>query len=102
MFHEDGTMRKSCKSDLVQQFENEVSPSPKTFMSACLFSLTDRNFFQSGIFLPSMTWNTFLCMGSHFGTMLSFSRLNGFFSEFFGSKNWESKAGSLSKPLIQM
>ena len=26
MFHEDGTMRKSCKSDLVQQFENEVSP----------------------------------------------------------------------------
>jgi hypothetical protein len=30
------------------------------FMSACLFSLTDRNFFQSGIFLPSMTWNTFV------------------------------------------
>jgi hypothetical protein len=29
-------------------------------MSACLFSLTDRNFFQSGIFLPSMTWNTFV------------------------------------------
>jgi hypothetical protein len=29
--------------------------SPKKFMSACLFSLTDRNFFQSGIFLPSMT-----------------------------------------------
>jgi hypothetical protein len=27
--------------------------SPKKFMSACLFSLTDRNFFQSGIFLPS-------------------------------------------------
>jgi hypothetical protein len=27
---------------------------------ACLFSLTDRNFFQSGIFLPSMTWNTFV------------------------------------------
>jgi hypothetical protein len=26
MFHEDGTMRKSCKSDLVKQFENEVSP----------------------------------------------------------------------------
>ena len=26
MFHEDGTMRKSCKSDLVQQFEKEVSP----------------------------------------------------------------------------
>ena len=26
MFHEDGTMRKSCKPDLVQQFENEVSP----------------------------------------------------------------------------
>jgi hypothetical protein len=74
---EDGTMRKSCKSDLVKQFENEVSPvlslpdfdpslttyirdsmalkSPKKFMSACLFSLTDRNFFQSGIFLPSMT-----------------------------------------------
>ena len=26
MFYEDGTMRKSCKSDLVQQFENEVSP----------------------------------------------------------------------------
>ena len=24
-FHEDGTMRKSCKSDLVKQFENEVS-----------------------------------------------------------------------------
>ena len=23
MFHEDGTMRKSCKSDLVKQFENE-------------------------------------------------------------------------------
>jgi hypothetical protein len=33
---------------------------PKKFMSACLFSLTDRNFFQSGIFLPSMTWNTFV------------------------------------------
>jgi Txe/YoeB family toxin of Txe-Axe toxin-antitoxin module len=26
MFHEDGTMRKSCKSDIVKQFENEVSP----------------------------------------------------------------------------
>jgi hypothetical protein len=26
-----------------------------SIMSACLFSLTDRNFFQSGIFLPSMT-----------------------------------------------
>jgi hypothetical protein len=26
MFHEDGTMRKSCKLDLVKQFENEVSP----------------------------------------------------------------------------
>jgi hypothetical protein len=26
MFHEDGTMRKSCKSDLVQHFKNEVSP----------------------------------------------------------------------------
>jgi hypothetical protein len=26
MFHEDGTMRQSCKSDLVKQFENEVSP----------------------------------------------------------------------------
>ena len=26
IFHEDGTMRKSCKSDLVKQFENEVSP----------------------------------------------------------------------------
>jgi GTPase SAR1 family protein len=24
------------------------------------FSLIDRNFFQSGIFLPSMTWNTFV------------------------------------------
>jgi hypothetical protein len=70
----------------VQQFEKEVSPvlslpdfdpslttyirdgmalvqcmkSPKKFMSACLFSLTYRNFFQSGIFLPSMTWNTFV------------------------------------------
>jgi hypothetical protein len=37
--------------------------SPEEFMSACLFSLTDRNFFQSGIFLPSMTWNTLVqCM----------------------------------------
>jgi hypothetical protein len=26
MFHEDDTMRKSCKSDLVKQFENEASP----------------------------------------------------------------------------
>ncbi|CAC5420189.1 unnamed protein product [Mytilus coruscus] len=26
LLHEDGTMRKSCKSDLVKQFENEVSP----------------------------------------------------------------------------
>jgi hypothetical protein len=26
MFHEDGIMRKSCKSDLVKQFENEASP----------------------------------------------------------------------------
>ncbi|CAC5391598.1 unnamed protein product [Mytilus coruscus] len=26
LFHEDGTMRKCCKSDLVKQFENEVSP----------------------------------------------------------------------------
>jgi hypothetical protein len=26
MFHEDGTMRKSCKSDVEKQFENEVSP----------------------------------------------------------------------------
>ena len=24
--HEDGTMRKSCKSDLVKQFENKVFP----------------------------------------------------------------------------
>ena len=24
MFHEDGSMRKSCKSDLVKQFENEI------------------------------------------------------------------------------
>ena len=38
MFHEDGTMRKSCKSDLVKQFENEVSP---------VFSLPD--------FDPSLT-----------------------------------------------
>jgi hypothetical protein len=56
MFHEDGTMRKSCKSDLVKQFENEVCP----VLSLCLFSLTDRHFFQSRIFLPSMTWNTFV------------------------------------------
>jgi hypothetical protein len=34
--------------------------SPKKFMSTRLFSLTDRNFFQSVIFLPSMTWNTFV------------------------------------------
>jgi hypothetical protein len=33
-------------------------------MSACSFSLTDRNFFQSGIFLPSMTWNTFVWAGT--------------------------------------
>jgi hypothetical protein len=26
MFHEDGTMRKFGKSDLVQQFEKEFSP----------------------------------------------------------------------------
>jgi hypothetical protein len=26
MFHEDGTMRKSYESDLVKQFENEISP----------------------------------------------------------------------------
>jgi GTPase SAR1 family protein len=26
MFHEDGTTRKSCKSNIVKQFENEVSP----------------------------------------------------------------------------
>jgi hypothetical protein len=26
MFHEDGTTTKSCKSNLVKQFENEVSP----------------------------------------------------------------------------
>jgi hypothetical protein len=26
LFHENDTMRKSCKSDLVKQFENEVSP----------------------------------------------------------------------------
>jgi hypothetical protein len=25
-FHEDGTMRKSYESDLVKQFENEISP----------------------------------------------------------------------------
>jgi hypothetical protein len=31
MFHEDGTMRKSCKSDLVKQFENEV-----LFWHSCL------------------------------------------------------------------
>jgi hypothetical protein len=28
MFHEDGTMRKSCKSDVEKQFENEDSPDP--------------------------------------------------------------------------
>ena len=38
MFHEDDTMRKSCKSDLVKQFENEVSP---------VFSLP--------VFYPSLT-----------------------------------------------
>jgi hypothetical protein len=26
MFHEDGTMRKSCKLDVEKQFENEDSP----------------------------------------------------------------------------
>ena len=38
MFHEDGTMRKSCKSNLVKQIKNEVSP---------VLSLTD--------FDPSLT-----------------------------------------------
>ena len=33
------------------EFDNEVTKK---------VSLTDRNFFQSGIFLPSMTWNTFV------------------------------------------
>jgi hypothetical protein len=32
-------------------------------MNTSLFSLTDRNFFQSGIFLPSMTWNIFVWAG---------------------------------------
>jgi hypothetical protein len=36
-------------------FYKQLKTTPKKFMSACLFSLTDRNFFQSGIFLPSMT-----------------------------------------------
>jgi hypothetical protein len=45
MFHEDGTMRKTCKSDLVKQVENEVSP---------VLSLPDFDF------LPYMTWNTFV------------------------------------------
>jgi hypothetical protein len=44
MFHEDGTMRISCKSDLVKQFENEVSPvlslpdfDPSLKQSFCTF-----------------------------------------------------------------
>jgi hypothetical protein len=41
-------------------------------------------------FLPVRNISAFydlehLCMGSHFGTTLSFSRLNGIFSEFFTS-----------------
>jgi hypothetical protein len=38
MFHEDGTMRKSCKSDLVKQFENEASPVK---VSALFFTFVD-------------------------------------------------------------
>jgi hypothetical protein len=70
MFHEDGTMRKFCKSDLVQQFEKEVSPvlSLPDFDPSLTTYIRDGmalvqcyiNFFQSGIFLPSMTWNTFV------------------------------------------
>jgi hypothetical protein len=55
----DGMALVQCMDAWVTliEFDNEVT---KKVMSACLFSLTDRNFFQSGIFLPSMTWNTFV------------------------------------------
>jgi hypothetical protein len=36
-------------------FYKQMKTPETKFMSASLFSLTDRNFFQSGIFLPSMT-----------------------------------------------
>jgi hypothetical protein len=74
--------------------------SPKKFMSACLFSLTDRNFFQSGIFLPSMTWNTFDLYSTQeeADTRMILQALHA----DKRLKNWESKTGSLSKPLIQM
>jgi hypothetical protein len=66
MFDEDGTMRKSCKSDLVKQFENEVSP---------VLSLPD--------FDPSLT--TYIrdsmalvqCMDAKKHRTFAFSRLDG-------------------------
>jgi hypothetical protein len=57
--------------------------SPEEFMSACLFSLTDRNFFQSGIFLPSMTWNTFVWAVTLVRRSLS-ADLMEFFPSFLG------------------
>jgi hypothetical protein len=36
MFHEDGTTRKSCKSNLVKQFENEVVVGSKVSKGSML------------------------------------------------------------------
>jgi hypothetical protein len=60
--HADKRLKKLGKQGriIIKTSDNLTMKSPKKFMSACLFSLTDRNFFQSRIFLPSMTWNTFV------------------------------------------
>jgi hypothetical protein len=44
MFHEDCTIRKSCKSDLVKQFENEASPN--TSATVCAFAKHNINCLQ--------------------------------------------------------
>jgi hypothetical protein len=80
-FHEDGTMRKSCKSDLVKQFENEVCP----VLSLPDFDTSLTTYIRDGMALvPAFYDLEHLCMGSHFGTTISFSRRDGVFLRHTG------------------
>jgi hypothetical protein len=53
MFHEDGTMRKSCKSDVEKQFENEDS-STLNKVSALFFTFVDSRQQRTLYFFGSM------------------------------------------------
>jgi hypothetical protein len=68
MFHEDGTMRKSCKPDLVKQFENEVSP----VLSLSDFDPSLTTYIRDGMISPDL----------HFRDVLAFMCSNVFNCDF--------------------